>query len=160
MHKTTEKLLISDQHRKSLTFLINSCQRRVLTVKKILLKHLFLQCELFIYRPTSKYTAAFYLSNVSDHDCWQKTSLIRKYTYIKQTNTFGKSTRVNMHQKINKALKPQERRFLRQSACNPGKVWLQHYQSSRIFLFASQQSLSKTKQNNVWCNPTQFDVKR
>lgn len=56
------------------------------------------------YRPTAKYTIAFYLSNVSDHDCRQKTSLekIRKYVLNKQTH--GKSTRVNMHQKVIKLL--------------------------------------------------------
>lgn len=64
-----------------------------------------------------------------------------KYTLNKQTHIATLQEKREF--KRDKNIKPQERRFLRQSACNPGRVWLQHYQLNQIFLFASQQILPK-----------------
>lgn len=55
---------------------------------------------------------------------------------------------------MDKNTEPQEKRFLRQSACNPGKVWLQRYRLNLIFLFASQQTLSKWTNIQALCNHT------
>lgn len=145
MHETTEKLFISDQRSKGLTFLIYSCLLRVLTIKKTEIKQLVLYSDIYIY--TTKDTAASYLPNVSDHDCCQRTSLEKMRKYILNKQTHIATLQEKREFKRDRNIKPQERRFLRQSACNPGRVWLQHYQLNQIFQFASQQSLSK--QTNI-----------